>query len=523
MVSFDLVVRGLGGLDGRAAIGVSGGRITALGDERDARSWTGSATQVFDAAGGFVVAGLTDAHFHPVMGLDFAVGVDLSSCRDLDTLRTLLIQHAAVTPGEWVIGWGLSHEAFRGHPIDAAPLTVVPDHRPVYVSLYDGHAGLANAEALRRAGVTGSRELGSTAAVVVDEGGRPTGLLQETEAMDLVRDLLPTESRVERVSRLAGILDAMAATGLTGGHVMDCRGDSLDLLSALEESGRLPLRLRLHPVCSPDSHIAKLVARQATAGKRWRVAGIKFYLDGTIDGGTAWLSHPDTHGESNSPYWSSAADYAEAVRLFDAAGVPTATHAIGDAAVDHVLDTINALPAASPVRHRIEHLEYLRDDQIERFRTTRAVVSMQPTHMTDYVSPAADDNWSRRLGAERAHDGWRFGEIAGTGAVVALGSDWPVAPYDPRPILAAAQLRRPAGRPDQGVIGTVGLSPAQALAGYTSSAAYAAGVEVEYGRVAIGFAADLTILGADPLTVAPDEWPEVPVLATVVDGQLYRH
>ncbi len=520
----ELILTGVDTRSPATAIGISGGRIAALGDERDAREWRTGTSELVDLGGASVWPGLTDAHFHPVMGLNAAVGADLNGAHSLAEIQERLRKaDGSGEHGDWVLGWGLTPDAFEGLPLSGSPLDEWFPGRPALVYLFDGHAAVASRAALNRAGVTGVRDLGTTASIAVDPAGRPTGLLQEAEAIDLVRRLLPVESLDQRADRLAGILGAMAATGLTGGHVMDCQGDSLALLAALEFSGRLPLRLRLHPVCGPFDDPEEIVAQQRLSGSRWRVAGVKFYLDGTIDGGTAWLSAPDCSGASISPYWPSAQSYSDAVRYFDAAGIGTATHAIGDAAVAHVLDTIDALPVGSPARHRIEHLEYVRDDQLARLGGTRAIVSMQPTHLTDYVSPDGEDNWSMRLGRPRAEHGWRFGEILAAGATLALGSDWPVAHYDPRRIVAAAQLRRPAGRRQQAPLGFgAGLTAAQAMAGYTSGPAYAAGLESVAGRIAPGHLADLTVFAADPMRVDPDDLPELPVTATVVDGQLYR-
>ena len=146
---------------------------------------------------------------------------------------------------------------------------------------------------------------------------------------------------------------------------------------------------------------------------------------------------------------------------------------------------------------------------------------MQPTHATDYTRADHSDNWSRRLGDQRALRAWPCRDLVDAGVVLALGSDWPVAPYDPRLTLAAAQLRRPARRPDLGpVVASQGLTAAQALYGMTEAPAFAAGAEVRLGRVAPGYLADLTVWAADPLAVPAAEIADVPITLTVVDGRL---
>jgi predicted amidohydrolase YtcJ len=309
---------------------------------------------------------------------------------------------------------------------------------------------------------------------------------------------------------------------------MDLESKDVALYRELDQEGELALRLRLAPWRRPEDDTAtakELLALQGQGGRLWQVAAVKLFMDGTIDGGTAWLHEADCHGQSTAAYWQDPREYTEAVRVLAEAGVQTATHAIGDAAVQHVLDTLaEVVPAGSGVRHRIEHIETLPADQVRRFGQLGVVASMQPTHATDYTRADHSDNWSRRLGDERADRAWRCRDILDAGAIVTLGSDWPIAPFDPRGIMAAAQLRRPAARPDLAPVGPdQALTAAQALYGYTVAPVRTAGEEHVGGRIAPGYRADLTAFAADPLHTPAADLPDVPILLTAVDGVIrYR-
>lgn len=273
-----------------------------------------------------------------------------------------------------------------------------------------------------------------------------------------------------------------------------------------------------------DATVRELLALQGRSGRLWSVAAVKLFIDGTIDGGTAWLHEADCHGQSTQAYWQDPHDYTEAVRVRAQAGVQTATHAIGDAAVQHVLDTLaKVVPAGSAVRHRIERIETLPSDQVPRFAELGVVASMQPSHATYYTRADHSDNWSRRLGDERADRAWRCRDLLEAGAVLTLGSDWPIAPFDPRGVMAAARLRRPAERPDLGPVGPAqALTARQALYGYTVAPALAASAGHLGGRIAAGYRADLTAFAASPLSTPAADLPGVPVTLTMVDGTI-RH
>ncbi|MEV6342984.1 amidohydrolase [Actinoplanes sp. NPDC051851] len=500
------------------AIAVAGGTITALGARADAREWRGPGTEVIDLGSATVTPGLVDGHAHPVMGIGMTRGVDLSSVRTRKGLEEAL-RSATAGPSGWLEGWGLDPNAFEGAPItNAVIVDAAGPGVPVFLSLFDAHSALVSPRALELAGITGPRAFVSGASVVCDADGRPTGHLLEMEAIDVVSALLPEDAPADRRARLRDLMARMAASGLTAANAMDFEEDSLELFQALEADGELPLRWRCAPFTMPGTDLAHVIERQRHGGRRWRVEGAKFMIDGTIDGGTAWLDEPDTHGESTACFWPDPAEYAAAVRKLAGQDIPIVTHAIGDKGIRYVLDTLAGLPRPR-VPHRIEHLETMPSELVGRFAALDVTASMQPTHCTHYTRADHSDNWSQRLGKQRADRAFRARDLRDRGARLALGSDWPIAPFDPRGILAAARLRRPAGAPaTDPVLPEQALTARMALEGYTVQAAAAAGLAGVSGRIAVGFRADLTAFGLDPLTADPDEFAESPVPLTVVDG-----
>ncbi|TNM64169.1 amidohydrolase [Streptomyces sp. NP160] len=515
-----------------SAVAVSRGVVVDVGGQEVVERWRGARTEVVALGGAALTPGWVDGHSHPVGSLTMSAGADLTGVRSLEQLRERLAQLARESTDGWVQGWGLVPDVFPGG-VPRADLVDDAlggaDGAKAFLRLADVHSALVSTSLLREAGIDGPRRFPSTAEVVCDPDGTPTGFLLEWDAMALADRLAPTLPDAQLRSRLRSLLDDMAAQGLVGAQVMDGDAASLDLLDRLEEDGDLPLRLRVAPFCMPgvdDDDVAQLVAWQERTGRRWRVAGVKLMIDGTVDGGTAWLDHPDANGQSTASFWRDPQAYARAVRALDAAGVPTVTHAIGDGGVRFVLDVLEPLGPPAPLdgppgrraAHRLEHLETLPDDLVARIGASGLTASVQPTHCTHFVAADGSDNWSVRLGPERAGRGWRVRDLLDAGALVVLGSDWPVADFDARAIMAAAQLRRPVEDDDAPPVGPEQATSAEeALAGFTRAPALAAG-DASRGVIRVGAAADLTAVGADPTTAPPADLAAAPVLLTVVGG-----
>jgi predicted amidohydrolase YtcJ len=207
-----------------------------------------------------------------------------------------------------------------------------------------------------------------------------------------------------------------------------------------------------------------------------------------------------------------------AVGFFARHGFQIATHACGDRAVRETLDAYKKAGAGPGIRHRIEHVEAVSADDVPRFRAEGVVASMQPQHMM-WLEPDRSDNYSRRLGPGRSRRLFPLRELVQAGASVVLGSDWPVASCDWREGMAAAQLRRPPGQRDRAAYDDQAIDALTALEGYTTRPADAVG-DHDLGPLRVGRLADVTVLAEDPIDVTPDELVDVPVVLTVVGGEI---
>lgn len=506
-----------------SALAVKAGVLVAVGDDDEVRSACDASTKVLGGAGWAVTPGLTDGHQHLFSGAEHAQGVDFDRIADLEGIRAALAgARKRVGAGNWVLGYALEYAAFGGLGFHHDLIDAAAGDGPVLVYSLDHHTAFANAEALRLAGVDGPRRFDSHSVVVCDDAGRPTGELQEMDAAQLVRAAMPQAGFDEKLTWYKKAIREQNAVGLTGVHLMDGTFETTDVLAALEASGDLGLRVALHysirPTTDP-SVIEELVRGAARSGAHWSASGIKFVIDGVVETGTAWLEEPDSEGGGTEPMWPDVQEYRETVRRLHDAGFRIATHAIGDRAVREVLDTYETLPGGAG-RHRIEHIETAPETTIARFAPLGITASMQPIHLR-WMKPDLSDPWSQRLGPHRCAHTMPSGDLSAKGALVVLGSDWPVAPFDPRLGFVAAQLRRAPDIEDAGPIGASRpLSGAETLAGYTVNAAKAIGETDVAGMLRPGFRADFVAWAEDPSECPPADAAELPVYATVVGGSL---
>ncbi|MFF2897633.1 amidohydrolase [Streptomyces sp. NPDC057966] len=510
------------------AIAIRDGRILAIGTALDLEPVRGPGTLVHAFPGATILPGLTDVHAHPVWGsIEIGSGVDLSGASTLDQVFGCLADAAQGRPADgWITGFDLDVNVFDEDPTGTVFADRFPG-RPISLMTRDAHALVVSPRAVEVVGLTGRETFTDASSVEVGPDGRPTGYVVELQAMDLVFAHYPEVPVDTAAGYVRHQLDTLARGGLTGLHALDFTDPSESVYRHIEEHGELPLRIRCSPLVPADSapEVWQDIAdQQGLHGRRWHVEGAKFMLDGTADNGTAWFERPDTHGENREPLWRDLDAYRAAMRFFTERGIPTATHAIGDQAVRYALDVIEEVGPAGRAPHRIEHIESVPDDLLGRFAALDVVASLQPVHGTRHTRADATDNWSRRIGPDRVAHGWRTRDLLDHGAVVALGSDWPIGPGDPRIGLADCQLRRPVEEPD-----TAPVQPGQAISareaytGMTAAAAHAAGASHELGRIVPGHLADLTVFAANPLGLAPDAQPGNPVLATVVGGAVQLH
>ncbi|WP_075200793.1 amidohydrolase [Leucobacter celer] len=507
-------------------VAVRDGRIVSVGSEAALEHCVGPDTVIHRYPGATVMPGLTDCHTHIIMGLPLSRGIQLTD-RSLEEVRDEIARAAASgAAGErWILGWGLDPNVFESSGFTGRVFDDLAPDRPVFLRMRDAHSAIVNSAAVRELGLTGREEFEDESRIDVDAAGNVTGYIVEIGAIEWLLARIPPESFDASVARVTTLLRSMAESGLTANHVLDFSEEGAGLISAVEDRGGLPVRLRFSPMVFPGmtaAELERIVELQGTGGRRWSVEGVKFFIDGTVDNGTAWLHEPDSAGQGTRSIWTDPDRYRATQRFFAERGIPTTTHAIGDRGVDFVLDSLESLGEEIRGRapHRIEHIETIGDSTVRRFASLGVTASMQPIHGTHHTRADRSDNWSVRLGPARASHGWRCRDIRDAGATVALGSDWPVTPFDPRSMIADTILRRPVERPETAPVQPEqALTPREAFEGYTVHAARSVRHEDRFGSIVPGKRAEFTVFDADPFEIAPERYPDLTVVATYLDGE----
>ncbi|HEX3085462.1 MAG TPA: amidohydrolase [Pyrinomonadaceae bacterium] len=505
-----------------SAIAVLGNRIVAVGSNQEIRQLAGVDTKVVDATGQLVLPGFNDAHVHFMSGGFQLSSVDLRDANTPQEFANRIRNFAAQVPkGQWMTGGDWDHERW---PEAKLPTKEIIDNytpnTPVFVNRLDAHMALANSLVLKLAGVTRETKDPDGGVIVRDANGEPTGVLKDA-ALSLVWKVFPPRNFDERVTAARAATNYAASLGVTSVQDMSAGAD-VGVYQTLLDHGELKTRIyAVWPLPSWE-RLAITGVRANFGNAMLRTGALKGFADGSLGSTTAlffdpYLDAPSSCGLPSDEMFPEGA-MLERVRSADKAGLQVLIHAIGDRANDQVLsiyEQVREDAGKSNRRFRIEHAQHLRAQDIPRFARGRVIASMQPYHAID------DGRWAeKRIGA-RAQTTYACRSLLDSGATLAFGTDWTVAPLNPLWSIYAAVTRRTLdGKHSGGWIPDQKISVAEAVRAYTVGSAYAEFQENEKGAITPGKLADLVVLARDIFKIDPVEIENVKVVMTIMDGRV---
>jgi predicted amidohydrolase YtcJ len=511
----------------RADLAVRDGRILEIGAADVIKRLADARTRRIDAGGCTVVAGLHDAHVHFESGAKMLT--QRMSLRFMNLEEILARVKAAVAaspPGALILGYHFNQAYFLNgawptrHDLDA-----VAPQNPVVISRVDGHSVWVNSKALEMADITKETPDPQGGEIQRDAAGNPTGILKE-KAENLVAGIQAPEMVVPGQSSADPLLAAIRHANQLGLTSVTTSG-SLELVERLRGlQERDLLTLRFHVWLDGEELAAHLEkgARFNQGDEFVRIAFLKLFVDGTIGSATAAMFAPYRHQPGSSGILIHPVEtFNRLVAAAHAQDWAVGVHAIGNRGVHLVLNAVEAAQkqyGVKGLRHRIEHSQFVRDEDLARYARLGVVASMQPTHCTTDLLVVED-----RIGRERARQGYRWRSFLRSGAMLAFGTDWPIEPLDPRRGLYSAVERRNIenGEPAAGWFQEEAITLAEALDAYARGSAVAVHREKDLGRLEKGCLADLTVFAGDIFEIArkdPRGLLDVPVELTVVHGRI---
>jgi predicted amidohydrolase YtcJ len=530
-----------------SAVAVDHGRIISISDDRTILSEFSDRAgkdDLINLDGKTVIPGLIDAHIHLEKYARVLLKVDCEVNTKQECLQRIAERAGKVPAGTWILGHGWNQNNWADGYGTAAELDKVAAGHPVYLTAKSLHAAWANSLALRKANIGANFPDPVGGKLKRDRQGRPDGILFE-DAMNLVSAVIPELTTDEVVNNICQAQSELWRLGLTGLHDFD-RRKCFMALQRMHRNGDLKLRIVKSIPLEDLDHAVEIGLRSGFGDDYLRIGSVKLFADGALGPQTAAMLQPyDGESDNLGMLLKDAEEIIEHGRKAVSSGLSLAVHAIGDRANNQVLNAFseirkfewqnmgsgdyidsdkdteaqNLMSNPDRLRHRIEHVQLIHQDDRSRLSELGIIASMQPIHATSDMQ-MADRFWGSRCSNAYA---WRTQLDLGT--VLAFGSDAPV--ESPNPFLgihAAITRRRQDGKPGQdGWYPEQKVSLLDALRAYTVGPAYAADLEHKQGKLAEGYYADLVVLNEDIFSMDPDEIWKIAPLATMVGGNwVYR-
>jgi predicted amidohydrolase YtcJ len=507
------------------AVVIEGNKLKFVGSTREAHKLIDASTEVVDLEGKLMLPGFNDSHLHFTSGGSYLLGINLRPALSKDEFVQIIEEYIlsrSLPVSSWITGGRWDHELWQDKNLPTKELidSITPN-TPVFVSRIDGHVGLANSKALELAGITKNTPDPDGGLIERDpETGELTGILKDN-AMDLVFKVFPPPSPEENIKAALRALEEARKLGITSLQDMT-QPDELEAYKKILADGNLTCRIySIWPIDKYEDIVRGGVTVHTDEGLIKR-GGLKGYADGSLGASTAWffepyVQDPSTFGlpmdvitNGNLEKWALDADRNR---------LQICVHAIGDRANAVMLDLYERIKKENSPwerRFRIEHAQHLRREDIKRFAEIGVIASVQPYHCID------DGVWAEnRIGPERIKTTHVYRSLLKTGAVVAFGTDWPVAPLNPLFGIYAAVTRETVdGKNPNGWIPEEKISVEDAIKCYTLNAAYASFEDKIKGSIEVGKFADFVVLSDDILVIDPNKIKDVVVEMTVFDGEI---
>ncbi len=515
------------------AVAIAQDKIIYVGSDQGVESFVGSGTSVTDLEGKMILPGFVEAHAHPSHAMDLVGNISLYSLDSLEAYEKAISEFVDGHPDkEFYRGSGWADTLFPNlGPTKEILDAIIPD-RPIAIVSYDGHSLWVNSVTLERAQIHKDTPDPEGGRIERDlESGGPSGTLRET-AFKLVESVIPDYTLEERKHALLAYQEMASQAGITMSHDAMLDSQAIAAFNALAKEGKLKMRFRGSITVDPDLDLKEQIdmvlgERADNAHPYFQTPAAKIFVDGVVEGGTAYLLEPYAHRPDfrGEPIWGPGILKAATVAL-DKEQIQIHYHVIGDAATRITLDALEQAQDANgkrDSRHLVTHLHLVASEDIRRFAQLGIVGVPQPFwfKIDEYYSELA----LPYLGKERAEKQYPMQSFIDAGVIMASASDFPVTiPFDPL-IAIQTGITRSAidDSSNRSLWPEEKASLEDMIVSFTYNGAYANFLENETGSIEVGKQADMIVLDQNLFEIPTNEIANTKVLLTLVDGkEVYR-
>lgn len=477
---------------------------------------------VIDGKGKTLIPGLIDSHGHILSyGLSLLQADLVNTTSAQDAVNKTLNYAKNNTQLTWIQGrgWNQTQWPSNAFPTAASLDKYFPD-QPVWLARVDGHAGWANSKAMALAGITKDTLSPDGGEIIKDKNGIPTGVFIDN-AMDLINQSIAPLTVQEQKQVLVKAMDSLASFGLTSVHDAGIDTDNLNAFKALSQENAMSIRVNaMLYLPSPNWQQTLDNGQYRSKDDMFTFNSVKIQADGALGSrGAALIEDYSDHAGHKGLLLNTPKAFENLVDTSMRLGFQVNSHAIGDNANKLVLDTYEKYIKATKtkdLRHRVEHAQVLRIEDIPRFSELDVIAAMQATHATSDKNMAQE-----RLGPTRILGAYAWRKLLNANAIIAAGSDFPVESPNPFFGLHASITRQDhTNSPQGGWFADEKMTPLEAFRSFTIDAAYSGHQENIIGSLAKGKKADFILLDRNIFTMPEQDIWQVTVDKTWVDGKL---
>ncbi|MHA4261553.1 amidohydrolase [Bacillus cereus] len=519
------------------AVAIKNGKIIYVGNTKGAKKYRNKNTKIIDLEGKMLLPGFVDSHLHASETVNSLYSVDLANARTIDEYVQAVEQYRNEHSDVKVIhGAGWSNTLFSSSGPTKDLLDAVVKDIPVALISEDYHSVWANSKALEIAEITKDTQNPTGGVIERNENGEPSGTLRDT-ATNLVLDKLPKYNTEQYKEGLKTFQQLAASNGYTQVNdvVVPQQDTVIEALTMLEKEQALSIRHSLALTIQPSEGQDRIPyvkeQRAKLQGPLVKMNTVKLFMDGVIEGGTAYLHEPYNNKPNyyGVPVWEKPA-FEQMVQTLDKEKFQAHIHSIGDAATTETLNTLAIAQEQNgkrDSRHKITHLQLVKENDIARFKDLGVIGVPQPTWFLkdgEYFAQAVE-----LLGEERANEQYPMRSFIDKGVVMASSSDYPITQGPYFSPLAGIQMgitrtslqdtnSQNALNPKEKV------SLAEMIKTYTINGAYANFLEKETGSIKVGKKADLVVLDKNLFKIPKQDIHKTKILLTLLEGkETFRH